>query len=468
MDNQTIAAIATPIGSGGIGVVRISGPDAIPIGQRLFSLRKVSPPSESDHPSKDLGSHRLRLGFVFDPHSGDVIDEVLMAMMPAPRSYTREDVVEIQSHSGFIVLSRILNAVLACGARMAEPGEFTKRAFLNGRIDLSQAEAIADMIAAKSEAGQQLAATHLTGGLKSAVNGFMDALTEVQVELEAGIEFPDDVEHVYDGERIAQIVTDCVIEPAEALLRQYDEGHVYRDGIRLDIIGRPNVGKSSLLNRLINKDKAIVTSLPGTTRDLVEDQITISGIPVLVTDTAGLHRTEDPVEVIGMRKTRENLELSDLVLWVVDGEQGITDDDHTIYEQMNHRNLLLVINKTDLMADQSDLKFPQEVASLDRVLISAKFGDGIELLRKAIRDKCLTEVVIDPGRSLVPNLRQKKALETALASLRQMVEGIHNQQPDELIADDLVASKNALGVITGDRIDDDILDEIFGKFCIGK
>lgn len=468
MDKETIAAIATPPGKGGIGVVRLSGSDAISIGRRLFSSRKASRSSESNASIEGICSHHLRLGFICDANSGEVIDEVLMAVMPAPHSYTREDVVEIQSHAGYIVLSRILNSVLDAGARLAEPGEFTKRAFLNGRIDLSQAEAIAEMIAAKSEAGQQLAATHLTGGLKSAVNGFMDALTELQVELEAGIEFPEDVDSTYDKEHLLKIVKDYVIEPVEALLHQYEDGHVFRDGIRLDIVGRPNVGKSSLLNRLINKDKAIVTPLPGTTRDLVEDQVTISGIPVLITDTAGLHHTEDPIEVIGMKKTRENIERSDLVLWVVDGKKGVIDDDLKIYDHVLGRNLVLVVNKCDLLSQDSDFRAPHELDDIKRVFVSAKFGEGIDKLKDAIRSKCLTEVEIEPGRSLVPNLRQKSALESAMVSLKRVVEGITAQQPEELVVSDLTAAKNALGVITGDRFDDDILDDIFGKFCIGK
>ena len=468
MDNQTIAAIATPLGSGGIGVVRLSGPEAISIGRQLFSRREDHPEHPSEATPENYRAHHLNLGFIRDPLNGEVIDEVLMAVMPAPRSYTREDVVEIQSHAGFIVLSRILRTVLDAGARLAEPGEFTKRAFLNGRIDLSQAEAIAEMIAARSETGLQLATTHLTGGLKSAINGFMDTLTEVQVELEAGIEFPDEVDSSYDTGRIIKVINECVIEPVEALVRQYDEGHLYRDGIRLDIVGRPNVGKSSLLNRLIKKEKAIVTSMPGTTRDLVEDQITISGIPVLITDTAGLHSTENPIEVIGMRKTRENLERSDLVLWVVDAGQGVKEYDRIIYEQIAGRNMVLVVNKLDLISDERGFKVPESVASIKRVFVSAKYGDGIRQLREAIQDKCLTEVDIDPGRSLVPNLRQKSALETVLASLSRVVEGIRDQLTEELIVSDLTAAKNALGIITGDHIDGDILDDIFGKFCIGK
>ena len=468
MENDTIAAIATPLGSGGIGVVRLSGSKAIAVVSKLFSPREAPGVPNGVFTPQEMISHHLTLGFIRDPKSGNIIDEVMMVVMKGPRSYTREDVVEIQSHAGYVVLSRILKAVLDAGARLAEPGEFTQRAFLNGRIDLSQAEAIAEMISARSEAGQQLAATHLTGGLKAAVHSFVDALTEAQVQLEAGIEFPDDIDSPVDGNQVIKILKDCVIDPVKVLVRQYDEGHIYRDGIRLDIVGRPNVGKSSLLNRLINKDKAIVTSKPGTTRDLVEDYVTISGVPVLITDTAGLHRTEDPVEVIGIQKTRENLERSDLVLWVVDGEQGITADDQSIYQQIAGRNMVLVVNKLDLLNGADDCHIPEAYSGIKIIYVSAKFGLSIDLLKEAIREKCLTEVDLDPGRSLVPNLRQKSAFEAALDSLIQAVESINNHQADELVVADLVAAKNALGLITGDRADQDILDEIFSKFCIGK
>jgi tRNA modification GTPase len=468
MDNDTIAAIATPLGSGGIGVVRLSGPEAIGVARRILVSKEGTQPFGEEPDCDKIVSHQLRLCYLCDPKQGDVIDEVLAVVMKAPHSYTREDVVEVQSHAGFVVLSRILHAVLDTGVRMAEPGEFTKRAFLNGRIDLSQAEAISEMIAARSEAGAQLAATHLTGGLKSAVNGFMDVLTDIQVELEAGIEFSEDVNSAFDGQRMINVLEDFVIQPVQALLRHYEEGHVYRDGIRLDIVGRPNVGKSSLLNRLLNKDKAIVTSIPGTTRDLVEDQVNISGIPVWITDTAGLHHTEDPIEVIGMQKTRENIERADLVLWVVDAEQGFTDDDLQIHNQIEGRHIVLVVNKVDLLQHKSKFRLPETLSTIDHVFVSAKYGEGIDRLKKVIRDHCLTNIDIDPGRSLVPNLRQKSALDAALACLRQAVEGARQQQAEELVVADVLAAKNALGLITGDRIDEDVMDEIFGRFCIGK
>ncbi len=468
MNIDNIAAIATPPGKGGIGIVRISGPEAISVARRLFANRDGSAFFKDDASGEQIVSHQLRLGYICDPKNGHVIDEVLLAIMQAPHSYTREDVVEIQSHAGFGVLSQILRVVLDNGARVAEPGEFTKRAFLNGRIDLSQAEAIGEMISAKSDAGVQLAASQLTGGLKSAVDGFMDALTEIQVELEAGIEFPDDTVQAIDGKRIIRILEDCVTKPVEALLNQYEEGRVYRDGVRIDIVGRPNVGKSSLLNRLVNRDKAIVTAIPGTTRDLVEDQLVISGFPVLIADTAGLHDTKDPIEIIGMQKTREHLMGSDLVLWVVDGAQGITEADQALFDQLGGRNLLLVVNKIDLVHGHNEMEIPSALRSIARVFISAKYGQGVDRLKEAIRDRYLTEIDIEPGRTLVPNLRQKTALDFALNYLRQAAEGLHLHLNEELIVSDVLAAKNALGAITGDRIDEDVMDAIFGKFCIGK
>jgi tRNA modification GTPase len=468
MKIDTIAAIATPAGKGGIGVVRLSGPEAISVAKRLFAHKDGSLIFGEGRDRKRIVSHQLRLGYICDPESGYVIDEVLLCVMKAPQSYTREDVVEIQCHAGLGVLSKILCAVLDAGARLAEPGEFTKRAFLNGRIDLSQAEAIAEMISAKSEAGVQLAASHLTGGLKTAVHGFIDALTEIQVEMEARIEFPDDVNPSIDKQRVSTILEDCVIKPIEALVRQYEEGRVYRDGLRIDIVGRPNVGKSSLLNSLIQKEKAIVTAIPGTTRDLVEDHIIISGVPVQITDTAGLHRTEDPIEVIGMQKTREHLMQSDLVLWVVDGEQGITGDDQIIFGQIEGRNIVLVVNKLDLLHGKDEIYVPEALRSIDRIFVSAKYGQGIDRLKEAIRDKFMSDIDIDPGLSVVPNLRQKSALDAAIDFLRQAAKGILRDHHEEMIVSDVLAAKNALGVIIGDRVDEDVLDGIFGKFCIGK
>ncbi|MGD9365127.1 MAG: tRNA uridine-5-carboxymethylaminomethyl(34) synthesis GTPase MnmE, partial [Desulfobacteraceae bacterium] len=402
MDKDTIAAIATPIGCSGIGIVRISGNRALSIAQKLFLPHRscgIYPLTET---FDGLKSHYLHYGYIHEQGKDGILDEVLLAVMKAPKSYTREDVVEIQSHSGSVILSKILKLVIDCGARLSEPGEFTKRAFLNGRIDLSQAEAIAEMINAKTEVGLKLAGTHLYGGLKNAISEFIDLISDIQVEIEAAIEFPDDVESFDNYEEIAAKIQNKVVKPIEELLRHYEDGHVLRDGIRLDIVGRPNVGKSSLLNRLIQKDKAIVTHIPGTTRDLIEDHINIEGIPILVTDTAGLHITDDPVEIIGIQKTKANISMSDLVLWVIDAESGFTEEDRQVFEQIGHQNILLVINKKDLLKAGLKVDLPDEFMTVPKVMISAKFGSGIARLKDEIKGLCLREVNIEPGRTLIP------------------------------------------------------------------
>lgn len=468
MDKDTIAAIATPIGCSGIGIVRISGTRALSIAQKLFiphCSSGINPLAETFY---GLKSHYLHYGYIHEPGKDGIVDEVLLVVMKAPKSYTREDVVEIQSHCGSVILGKILNLVINCGARLSEPGEFSKRAFLNGRIDLSQAEAIAEMINAKTEAGLKLAGTHLYGGLKNAVTELIDIINGLQVEIEAGIEFPDDIETFDNYGTVAAKIQSEVIKPIEELLRHYEDGHVLRDGIRLDIVGRPNVGKSSLLNRLIQRDKAIVTHVPGTTRDLIEDHINIEGIPILITDTAGLHITDDPVEIIGIQKTKENIRMSDLVLWVIDAQNGFTEEDRQVFEQIGPQNMLLVINKQDLLKNGQKVDLPDEFIKVPQVMISAKFGSGITRLKDEIKGQCLREVNIEPGRTLIPNFRQKSALKEALKWIRSVAEGIENHQTEELIATDLLYAKNELRLITGDNISGDILDDIFSRFCIGK
>lgn len=468
MENDTIAAIATPVGSSGIGIVRISGPNAIDISKRIFLPHQHVSSTELALFFKEIQSRHLYYGYVHDPGNGGVVDEVLMVLMKAPKSYTREDVIEIQSHSGSVILSKILQLTLESGARLAEPGEFTKRAFLNGRIDLSQAEAIADMISAKTEAGLKLAATHLTGTLRHRVSELINLLTGVQVEIEAGIEFPDDINDDLDCAGMVDLLENQVLKPIEMLIQHYDDGHVLRDGIRLDIVGRPNVGKSSLLNAMIKRDKAIVTELPGTTRDLIEDHTSIDGLPVVLTDTAGLHHTDNPVEIIGIQKTKENIQKSDIVLWVVDGGCDMIEDDHLVYEQIININTLLVINKLDLIKKGDVLKIPDAYSHLEKVFVSAKYGDGLPDLKQSIMKKCLNEVDIEPGRSLVPNFRQKAAFENASGFLTEAIRGLRENITEELIVSDLAAAKRELEKIIGDHMNNDILDDIFGKFCIGK
>ncbi len=470
MELDTIAAIATPLGSSGIGIIRISGTTSLSIALKLFRMPVHPPSNDTSDPDlfSGLSTHRLRYGHIYDPESGQIVDEVLAAYMKAPKSYTREDVVEIQSHGGPIVQRKILDLVLGCGARLAEPGEFTKRAFLNGRIDLSQAEAVAEVISAKSDAALQLAARQLTGRMKSMIRSIVQKITSIQAEIEARIDFIEDLGDEAETEALRLALDQEIIAPVRKLIDDYSKGHILRDGLRMDIVGRPNVGKSSLLNRLIRKDKAIVTPIPGTTRDLVEDYFCIGGIPVLITDTAGLHATDDPVEIIGMQKTRDNILRSDLVLFVIDGCAPNETGDDAVFEQINARNIILVVNKCDLLSSGRQLALPQQYRHLPTVTISALNGDGVDELERTIQEVCLNGVFIDPGRDLVPTLRQRTALEQALEPLSRAYESLVGSGADELVAEDLESAKRSLSRILGEDVAHDVLDEIFRNFCIGK
>ena len=469
MGEDTIAAIATPIGSGGIGIVRISGQKAFSIAQLLFRKGRLSTRTAEPIGIKELPSHQLLHGYIFDPENMGIVDEVLLAIMRAPRSYTREDVVEIQSHSGAILLGRILKLVTANGARLAMPGEFTKRAFLNGRIDLTQAEAIEDIIDAKSEEALKLAITHLTGHMKETICGILEVVAELQILMEAGLEFAEEIGEIeMDRKKISARIQEKILEPISRLISHYQEGYRIRDGVRLGIVGRPNVGKSSLLNYLIRKDRAIVTPLPGTTRDLIEEHIQINGLPVVLTDSAGLHDTKDPVEAIGIKKTRESIDQSDLVLFMVDGSQPFLDADDRAFRDIGKKRTLLVINKVDLIENLGQIHIPERYNGLQVFFISAKFGQGIEDLKNALKNEVLGNVSIDPQRSLVPNLRQKTSLETAFSILQRVKEDIEKGDGEELVLSEIGLAKRYLDEIIGNTKEAGVLDEIFSRFCIGK
>jgi tRNA modification GTPase len=466
MEQETIAAIATPFGSGGIGIIRISGTNATAIAGRLFRRSVSRAAAESKVRIDQYNSHHLTHGYIVN---GDqIIDEVLLVVMKAPHSYTREDVVEVQSHSGAIVLNQILKLILSRGARLADPGEFTKRAFLSGRIDLSQAEAVADIIAAKSQAALRISTSQLTGAMKSKVDGFVEHLNHVVAQLQAHLEFSDEIDAVLDLQRLADDLAHHVVIPTKQLVADYNSGHLLRDGVRMDIVGRPNVGKSSLLNRLLQKERAIVTNLPGTTRDLIEDCFSIDGIPILITDTAGLHVTQNPVEIIGIQKTHDNIARSDLVLFVVDGTRPFQEGDLEIFQRIHAKKVILVINKMDMLDRREGLSTPQAYQGVPLVLISALTGEGVGRLKAQIAGLVMGGVEIDPGRILVPNLRQKLAFDLALDALERSIQALSLGVGEELIIDDLEMARNAFFQIIGQSVEKDILDEIFNRFCIGK
>ena len=343
MNDSTITAVATPPGKGGIGIIRISGKDALSIAESIFvkKQRKNLPEKNKEKSFSNKGqyfeSHKLYLGNIINEKKGKKIDEVLLSVMKAPNSYTKEDVVEINAHSGQIALNEILKLVLEKGARLARPGEFTKRAFINGRIDLTQAEAVIDIINARTEKSLEIANSLIDGRLKNRISLIRNSLINVLAEIDAGIDFPDEVGEDLNKNEIKKRINNEAVKPLKELLENYQRGHVFKEGIRLVVAGKPNVGKSSLMNSMANKERAIVTSLPGTTRDVIEETININGIPAIISDTAGLHDSNDPVEVIGIKKAYEHINVSDIVLFMIDASEKLTKEDYKIKKDFKNK-----------------------------------------------------------------------------------------------------------------------------------
>jgi tRNA modification GTPase len=469
--NDTIAAIATPYGSGGIGVIRISGPRAFEIATLLFSTtqgpKKIAPV---------LVSHRVRHGFILDnsdPDTPQVIDEVLVVPMQAPRSYTAEDVVEIQAHSGTIVLRNILDLVISCGARLSEPGEFTKRAFLNQRIDLTQAEAVADIINARSTNSLKFAASQNLGELNRKIQQLRDPLINFLSRLEASIDFPDEVENFEispdEADQLNQVMEKC-----KEYIQQHDDACFLKDGIRVAICGKPNVGKSSLMNRLLAQDKSIITPVPGTTRDPIEEGLNIDGIPFVVIDTAGIHETDDLVEIIGIEKAKDHITTADLILFMKEPGSVFSDREFQKMippEKNPGGKVIMVINKIDLAQEQSgNMDLPQLTpahAKIPVIKISALLNQGIKKLKEKIVETCIRDLSMETS-AVIPNLRHKKALELTLSYLESVKTGLAQGQEEETLAIDIKNSIDSLGTITGETASIDILDTIFNNFCIGK
>lgn len=468
-DGDTIAAVATPAGTGGIGIVRISGELAETIAKRIFSSSKAIRPGIQ--PNENLfPSHRLIHGFIKDPQSSLSVDEVLLVVMRAPHSYTREDVVEIQSHGGRLIVSKILDLVMQQGARLAEPGEFTRRAFLNGRIDLSQAEAVADIIQAKSKNALAVASHHLDGGLRKKMGELRNSLIRIIADIEAEIEFSEDVGTIGDRKRreLAIELEQRVAQPIETLIKSYQSGRVLREGLRIVIVGRPNVGKSSLMNRLVGKEKAIVTPIPGTTRDTVEDRVPIGNVEMHVADTAGLHDSSDPVEIIGMQKTKERIAIADVILLVVEAHRAIQQEDISICDLIDSGKSILVWNKTDLRDGNETPVLQGKLRELDAVSISAKEGTGIDFLKKYIAERCIQGIHDQFEESILANVRHKNALDQALSFIDRGRRSLMADGQEDLASMDLMQAVERLDVITGDRIEEEVLDSVFKNFCIGK
>lgn len=469
MVDSTIAAVATPAGTGGISIIRISGPRSISIAASIFQPAGHAGRGQTSPPS--LASHRLYYGHIRDGGSGRTVDEVLVAVMRAPRSYTREDVVEINCHGGPAAVRAVLDLVLRKGARLADPGEFTRRAFLNGRIDLTQAEAVIDVINARTHHSLEIAAAQITGTFRRRIERIRSSLVEILVQNEAVIDFPEeeDVEKGLSGCSQIQILRQDAILPLAELLRNYHEGRAIREGFSAAIVGRPNVGKSSLMNRLLSNERAIVTPYPGTTRDAIEDELVIQGVLISLWDTAGLHESGDPVEAIGMQKTIDRAEQADLILFVLEAHRPLAAEDSAIYQKIASKPIVFVLNKIDLVdgCPPADI-IPGDWIPSFRAPVSALTGLGIEALREMISKHVRGDGWLQAAAAIIPNLRQKVLLEGCQEAVEAAVAGLENRDSPELVDIHLRQALDRLDEILGNKVKAEIIDGIFSRFCIGK
>lgn len=460
--DDTIAAISTPLGEGGIGIVRLSGKRSVEITDVIFR-------SPKNKALSSLSSYRIIYGHIVDSISGEKIDEVIVTIMKSPYSYTREDVVEINCHSGMLTLRKTLEAVLKLGARLAEPGEFTKRAFLNGRIDLSQAEAVLDLIRSKTDESRQIAIEQLQGGLSEKITSLRDGLADICANIEAYIDFPEDEIETASRQVLLKTMQEIKKE-LEILLETYDEARYFREGLSTSIVGRPNVGKSSLLNALLKKDRAIVTSVPGTTRDVIEEYLNIKGLPLRIMDTAGIREVDNLAEKEGVKRSLMSIESADLVIAMFDASASLRDDDYEVFEKIKGKNTIIVLNKCDLPAaiDENALSSLPDWNLYPLLHISAIRGDGIEELKEKILESCLKNWREGRQGVVITNIRHRKAIDNSRASLERAFGALTENQPLEIVALELRDSLDSLGEIVGAVTTEDILNKIFGDFCIGK
>ncbi|MDN6161601.1 MAG: tRNA uridine-5-carboxymethylaminomethyl(34) synthesis GTPase MnmE [Atopostipes sp.] len=460
LDFDTITAISTPPGEGGIGIVRLSGKKALEIAEKMY---KMGSKVLSDQPS-----HTIHYGNIFHPKTDKKIDEVLVTVMKKPKTYTREDIVEINTHGGIHVTNKVLQAALSAGARLAEPGEFTKRAFLNGRIDLSQAEAVMDVIRAKTDRAMHNAISQLDGDLSELIQNIRQEILETLAQVEVNIDYPeyDEVE-----EMTTKMLKEKTIEVKahlEEILETAQQGKILRDGLATAIIGRPNVGKSSLLNAFVRSDKAIVTNVAGTTRDIVEEYVNVKGVPLKLIDTAGIRETEDEVEKIGVSRSRTAIEEAELVLLVFDQSQKLTEEDLELLDLTADKERLVILNKIDLKAELNIEKLKENLDKEEILSISVTENTGIEEIENRIVDLFFTGQTGEKDATYISNIRHISLLESAHSALEEVLEGIELGMPVDLVQIDLTRAWNELGEVTGDAVQDELITQLFSQFCLGK
>ena len=457
---DTIAAISTAPGEGAIGIVRISGEDAIRIADEVYRLK--------DKRLKEQPSHTIHYGHIVDPKNDEVIDEVMVTVLRAPKTFTREDVVEINCHGGIVAINRILQLVLRMGARLAEPGEFTKRAFLNGRIDLSQAEAVMDLIRAKTDKSMQMAMRQLDGELSKLIQNLRQEILNTLAQVEVNIDYPeyDDVEEM--TLQLLREKTQQVSQGIRALLNTASQGKILRDGLKTAIVGRPNVGKSSLLNVLLREEKAIVTDIAGTTRDTIEEYVNVRGVPLQLIDTAGIRETDDVVERIGVERSRKALNEADFVLLILNQSEELMDEDLRLLEQTKDFKRIILLNKTDLPT-KIDMDKAKEFATASEIVTTSMLmKEGIDQLEEKIADYFFQGQMNERDATYLSNTRHIALLEKAEQALQEVANGVDMGMPVDLIQIDFTRAWDLLGEITGDTVQDELLTQLFSQFCLGK
>ncbi|ARQ05672.1 tRNA uridine-5-carboxymethylaminomethyl(34) synthesis GTPase MnmE [Macrococcoides caseolyticum subsp. caseolyticum] len=459
MELDTIASISTPMGEGAIAIVRLSGNDAISIADKLY---------KGKHQLSDVASHTINYGHIIDPASNEIIEEVMVAVMRAPRTYTREDIVEINCHGGIMTVNRVLELALTNGARLAEPGEFTKRAFLNGRIDLSQAEATMDFIRSKTDRASRVAMQQIEGRLSVLIKGLRQSILEILAQVEVNIDYPeyDDVEEatntflMEEARKIEGSITN--------LLQTANQGKILREGLSTVIVGKPNVGKSSMLNNLIQDNKAIVTEIAGTTRDVLEEYVNVRGVPLRLVDTAGIRETEDIVEKIGVERSREALKKADLILYVLNNNEILTEEDYKLAEIIKNEDVIVIINKTDLETKLDLEEVKTMVGNAPIVRTSMLSQQGIEELEEQIRTLFFAGEVSNQDMTYVSNARHISLLKSAKTSIGDAISAAELGVPVDMIQIDLIKTWELLGEVIGESVDDGLIDQLFSQFCLGK
>ncbi|HHB5833340.1 TPA: tRNA uridine-5-carboxymethylaminomethyl(34) synthesis GTPase MnmE [Staphylococcus aureus] len=459
MDLDTITSISTPMGEGAIGIVRLSGPQAVEIADKLY---------KGKHLLNDVPSHTINYGHIIDPESKEVIEEVMVSVLRAPKTFTREDIIEINCHGGILTINRVLELTMTYGARMAEPGEFTKRAFLNGRIDLSQAEAVMDFIRSKTDRASKVAMNQIEGRISDLIKKQRQSILEILAQVEVNIDYPE-----YDD--VEDATTEFLLEQSKEIKQEINrlldtgaQGKIMREGLSTVIVGKPNVGKSSMLNNLIQDNKAIVTEVAGTTRDVLEEYVNVRGVPLRLVDTAGIRETEDIVEKIGVERSRKALSQADLILFVLNNNEALTQEDYTLYEVVKNEDVIVIVNKMDLEQNIDINEVKDMIGDTPLIQTSMLKQEGIDELEIQIRDLFFGGEVQNQDMTYVSNSRHISLLKQARQTIQDAIDAAESGVPMDMVQIDLTRTWEILGEIIGETASDELIDQLFSQFCLGK